>query len=426
MSFDFGALKNKYNQMSRSKDGRVLVANFAYLSVLQIIGYIFPLITIPYLSRVIGVEGYGKIAFAASVIVYFQTVVDWGFAYTAVRDIAKNKDDIHKVSKIFSNVMFSKIILMFVSLAIFAVLVYTVPFMYNYRMVLWCTFLLIPGYMIFPDWLFQAMEEMKYITLMNFTAKTLFTALVFLVIRDSSDYVYEPLLNASGMLVSGILALWYARKKFKINFIMPTCKDIKAMIKGSFNVFVSLFLPNLYSNFSIVLLGVYGGEIVTGLYSAGNKFLQICNQFAQVLSRVFFPFLARRIENHKYYVRINGIISILMSVVLFCGADLLVKIFYTPDFDAATAVIRIMAISPFFLFLDNTYGTNYIILKGHDYIVRNIVTVCSIGGFLFAWMAVINWSYIGVAITMVLVRGFMGTLTWCYARRYINTKRHKS
>ena len=105
------SIKEKVKQLKQSKDGKVLVKNFAYLSLLQIIGYVFPLITIPYLARVIGVDGYGKIAFALSVIVYFQTFVDWGFSYTAVRDIAKNKENREIVSKIFSNVLFSKILL---------------------------------------------------------------------------------------------------------------------------------------------------------------------------------------------------------------------------------------------------------------------------------------------------------------------------
>ena len=78
------SIKEKVRQLKQSKDGKVLVKNFAYLSLLQIIGYVFPLITIPYLARVIGVDGYGKIAFALSVIVYFQTFVDWGFSYLSL------------------------------------------------------------------------------------------------------------------------------------------------------------------------------------------------------------------------------------------------------------------------------------------------------------------------------------------------------
>ena len=85
------ALRSKlkrFNQARKGKAGRTLLSNFASLTVLQVAGYVFPLITLPYLARVIGVENFGRIAFASSVIVWFQTFVDWGFNYSATREVA--------------------------------------------------------------------------------------------------------------------------------------------------------------------------------------------------------------------------------------------------------------------------------------------------------------------------------------------------
>ena len=96
--------KDKLLKLKSNKDVKTLTSNFAYLTILQIAGYVFPLITLPYLARVLGVSKFGEIAFAASVIVYFQTIVDWGFMFTATRDVARVRNDLHKVSQIFSNV----------------------------------------------------------------------------------------------------------------------------------------------------------------------------------------------------------------------------------------------------------------------------------------------------------------------------------
>ena len=116
-------IKEYITRIKKSKDGRTLVANFSYLTLLQVAGYIFPLITMPYLARVIGVEGFGKIAFASAIIVWFQTVSDWGFNFTATRDVAKNRDNKEKVSEIFSNVLWARCILTVVS---FLLLVITI------------------------------------------------------------------------------------------------------------------------------------------------------------------------------------------------------------------------------------------------------------------------------------------------------------
>lgn len=78
-------------QLNSSNDGKTVFANFGYLTLLQIAGYVFPLISMPYLARVIGTDGFGKIAFASAVVVWFQTVTDWGFNLTATRDVAQHR-----------------------------------------------------------------------------------------------------------------------------------------------------------------------------------------------------------------------------------------------------------------------------------------------------------------------------------------------
>ena len=410
-------LKKKINKIRKSKDGKVLIENFGYLSLLQVAGYVFPLIALPYLAKVIGVESFGKIAFAHSIVVYFETFTGFGFGYTAVRDIAKNRNDINEVSRIFSNVLFSKIILMIVSLIIFSICIYTIPFLYEKKIILWLTFLYIPGHILFPDWLFQALEKMKYITMMNVLSKLVFTLLVFVIIHEKSDYIYQPVLISLGFFVSGIISLCFVRNKLGIRFTFPCFKDIWSTIKDSFNMFISLFLPNLYTNFSVTLLGFYGGPLATGIYSSGKRFVDLCNQISSVLSRTFFPFLARRIDRHNLYVKISGSLSVIMGIILFLGGDLLIKIFYTSEFKDAAIVIRIMSIAPFFLFLMNTYGTNYLVLKGKEDILRNIIVFCSIGGFVLAWIAILKFNYIGVAITVTVVWGIRGFLTWYYANR---------
>jgi O-antigen/teichoic acid export membrane protein len=409
------------NKLRKNKDGKVLLGNFISLSSLQLIGYFSPLVTFPYLARVIGVEGFGKLAFASSVVVYFDTFADFGFNYTAVRDIAKKRDDIQEVSRIFSIVMTAKFLLFLFSIPIFAIIVYSVPVFYENRLLFWISFMSIPGRILFPDWLFQAFEKMKYITILNLVSKFLFIALIFVVIEKEVDYIYQPLLILLGNLVSGIISIYFLHKMFKIKYSFPLLKDVLQSVKEGKDMFISLFLPNLYTNFSVTLLGFYGGNFVTGIYSSGKKFIDMAEQVLGVLSRTFFPFLSRRIDKHDIYVKISASVSIFFGVVLFLGADLLVTIFYTDKFSNSAIIIRIMSIAPFFLFLMNTYGTNYLVIVKKEKILRNIILYCSIGGFALAWFAITNFSYIGVAITITTVWGVRGVLTWYYAMKIKRT-----
>jgi PST family polysaccharide transporter len=419
-------LKEKIKNGIKSKDGKVLAENFVSLSLLKLIGYIFPLITLPYLARVIGIDSFGEIAFASSIVIYFETIIDFGFSYTATRDVAKSRNDINEISRIFSIVFFSKLLLLGISFLIFLLLIFFIPFLFQRRILLLLTFLYIPGYLLFQEWFFLAMEKMKYITIMNVLSKLLFTVLVFIVIKKKSDYIYQPLLTAIGFFISGIISLWIILKNFKIKIIIPSWIELINSIKDNWNMFLSTFIPNLYTNFSVILLRIYGNDVATGIYSSGKRFIDICDQLTQILSRTFFPFLARRIDKHDFYVKLTGTLSIIMGVVLFLGADLIVKIFYTQEFSEAATVIRIMAISPFFLFLMNTYGTNYLVLIGKENVLKNIVLWCSIAGFILAWLIVIKYGYIGISLTLVIVWGIRGIITWFFANKYKKSRKEIS
>jgi PST family polysaccharide transporter len=401
-----------------SKEARNLFDNFLSLSVLQLVGYIFPLITLPYLARVLGVEKFGILAFASAVIAYFKIFVDFGFNYTAVRDIAQQKEDNKAVSKIFSTVMTIRFLFSLVSLIILLILIFTIPLFRRNTLILLLTFIYIPCQSLFPDWFFQAMEKMKFITVLNVLSKLLFTVLVFIIIKTSEDYLWQPVLYSMGSLISGILSLLIIIRSFKVKYEIPSINEIRNAIKGSWDMFVNLFFPNLYTNFSTILLRAYGGEAATGIFDAGNKFVVIAQQITNVLSRTFYPFLARRSDKHGFYQKMSLVVSILMSLCLFLGADLIIKIFYSAEFENSVIVLRILSVSIVFMFLVNVYGTNYLVLNNQEKKLKKITVWCSLVGFALSWYAVINWSYIGVAIIYITVRAALGILTWVVAKRH--------
>lgn len=400
------------------------MTNFLSLSSLQAIIYFFPLITMPYLARVIGVRGFGSIAFASAVISYFSTLTDWGFKYTAVRDISVHREDKNYISMVFSRVIICKSILMIISAVILWLLILSFPLFRDNSLILWATFALIPGYILFPDWLFQAMEEMKYITIMNICARTIFTVLIFCVIKKEGDYVIEPLLQAAGYIMSGVVAFGYAIRHFQIKFSFESITSSFRMMQKSGNMFLAQFFPTLYNNLSIILLEAISGARANGLFSAGFKFISIMDQVSQALSRAFFPFLARRMDKHSFYVKLSCGISILMSAFLFVSAPLLVKIFFTPEFETATTVTRIMSCSPFFLFLMNSYGTNGLALIGKDNLLRNIVILSSLLGLILAVICIYKWSFYGVAIAITTTWCFRGILSFITYKHYstVNAK----
>lgn len=425
MSLVMSDIKKYFDRINNSKDGRTLAANFGYLSLLQIAGYIFPLITIPYLAKVIGVDSFGKIAFASAVIVWFQTISDWGFDFTATRDVAKNREDEQKVSEIFSNVLWARILLALISFVLLLLAILFIPLFRENKTIILVTFLLVPGYILFPSWFFQAMERMKYITILNIASKLLFTLLVFVFIKDKSDFILQPLFISLGYLFSGIIAMYFIIGRWKIKLIRPRISSIIQSIKGSTDVFINNITPNLYNSFSTLLLGFYGGSVSNGLLDAGSKFVNISQQFMSIFARVFFPFLSRRIDKHDMYVRINLFFAVSFTLILFLFAPLIIRLFYTSEFHKAILILRIMSISILFLSISNIYGTNYMIITGHEKSLRNITFVTSFIGLVMSFPLIYFYDYIGAAITVTLTRGIMSLSIMSKAKKikchYINT-----
>lgn len=404
-------------QIAASKDGRTVFANFGYLSLLQVAGYVFPLISTPYLARVIGAEGFGKIAFASAIVVWIQTISDWGFNLTATRDVAQNRDDKELVSRIFSNVLWARSVLTLLSGIILLVVVLLVPYLRENADIIFVTFLLVPGYILFPEWFFQAIEKMKYTTLFNLLLKLTFTVAVFVFIHKREDYLIQPLLTTIGYLLCGIGALYLIFKKWGYTLYKPRGTEILKTIRNSTDVFINNLMPNLYNSFSVMLLGFFGGSTANGIYDGGNRFPVIFYQFQSVLSRAFYPFLSRRPDKHSFYAKLNIVSALVGAVFLILLSPLVINIMLGDEFEKSIVVMQILSFSVVFLAMGYTYGTNFLIINHKEKPLRNLTFISSIVGMCVSVPLVYYFSYIGAAVTVLLCRGLLGVGSYVLAKR---------
>lgn len=404
------------SKISKNKDAKTVAGNFMWLSALQVAGYVFPLITMPYLARVIGVDGFGKIAFANAVMIWINIIAEWGFNQTATRDVAQNRDNPQRVSEIFSNVLWARCLLMFISLAILLLLIAFIPKFREESAIILVTFLMVPGHIFFPDWFFQAIEKMRYISILNIITKFIFTIAVFVFIKEPDDYILQPLFISLGYVFCGCIALYFILYKWNVRISPPKFSAIFSTIKKSTDIFINNVAPNLYNSFSQMLLGIMGGATANGFYEGGNKLYTISSNLLHILTRTFFPFLSRKPEKHKIFVLITmGITTVAVSL-LFIFAPYLIRFVLSGEFNNSIIIVRILAVSLFFVMLYNCYGMCYLIIHKRERILRQITIYVSIFGMLVSWWLIKQYSYIGAAITVVLCRVLLGVVTFIVAK----------
>lgn len=406
----------KIKKVLKKRDVKVLLENFISLSALQVIGMLLPLITLPYILRVLGFEKYGLIIFASSFIAYFTALTDFSFKFTATRDVAIFRNNPLKLNLIYSKVLIIKSIFLIFSFLIIAAVVYTFQPFYENRDIYWLTAPLLLGQVLFPEWFFQGIERMKYITFLNLGVKLFFTACIFIFITEPSDYWIYPLLQSAGFIGAGIIGQIVLMRKYKLKFFWLKPRMIFQTIKSNTPIFVNQLLPTLYNNTSTFLLGILTTNASVGVYDAIKKIIDICIQLINILSRVFFPFLNRKRQAFYKYEKLMIFIGILLLVSCI-GAYKLIFWYLNIDNVDAFPILVILAIGIFGYTLYNVYGINYFIIERKDKLVMSNTLISSLIGFILAFPLIYLLGIIGAAINLSFARWLMGGGLFYYYRK---------
>lgn len=399
----FKKLKNLF----KGKDAKVLLENFISLSALQLAGMILPLITLPYILRVLGFENYGIIVFAASLVAYFTALTDFSFKYTATRDVAIFRDSQKKLNLIYSKVLTIKVIFLLLSFLIITIVVYSYEPFYENRLIYFLTVPMLLGQALFPEWFFQGIEKMKYITFLNLGVKLFFTICIFIFIKKESDYWIYPLLQSAGFVGAGLVGQFILVKKYKLKFFWLKPRIIVQTIKVNVPIFINQFVPTLYNNTSTFLLGIITNNTFVGIYEAIKIIVNLCVTLIEILSRVFFPFLNRKRQAFKIYKKLMLTISVMLTALCLVSYKLVFWYLNIQD-DNAFTILAILALGLIGYTLYNIYGVNYFMINRQDNLVMKNTIVSSLIGFVLAFPLIFYFGIIGAAVNLSLSRWMMG------------------
>lgn len=292
-----------WNKINNIFLGRGLVfKNFIALGFLQGTNFLIPLIIMPYLVVHIGYEGYGIVNFVNAVMIYFASFTDYGFTVSATRDLAVNKENKEVVSAIFSRVLVCKMLLLVLSGLILFPLIALVPQFAEEPNAFALGFFIVMGQAILPVWFFQGMEKMKYITYLNLAAKLLFTALIFIYVKEADDYPLVLLFYGLGNVFSGILGLFMAYKQFDLTFIWPSYPELKEEIIQGWNLFLANFSIVSYMNSNVFILGLFASNLIVGYYSVAEKIVMAMRQLLTVFHQATYPHVCQLVVQGKKFV----------------------------------------------------------------------------------------------------------------------------
>ena len=334
-----------------------LLKNFVSLSLIQGMNYVFPLITLPYLIRILGPEKFGVIVFAQALIQYLNILTDYGFNLSATREISTQRENKEKVSEIFSAVIVIKLGLLLLSFTVLTIIIFSFEKFRKDWLIYYFTFGTVIGQTLFPIWFFQGVEEMRYIVTLNIVSKLIFVISVFIFVHNASSYVYVPLLNSLGFIITGVLALWIVFRDFNIKFKVPNLKQLTLHLRKGWHIFVSTLAGNIYGQGTVFILGLVADDKVVGYYSSSEKLIKSLASLSQPIAQALYPFLNRvSFGNLKIIflkvMFLSSKVSFLFTCLLYMESDKLISFLYGNKMLPAMHSLHILCIGMFFVVLN--------------------------------------------------------------------------
>lgn len=391
------------------KNNKTILENFSYITLLQIFVLISPLITYPYLIRTIGKELYGYILTAQIIASYATIIIRFGFDSVSSRHISINRDSKEKLQQTLSSILFVRTLLWLICLIFYCAVILIVPPYREHLLMFVLSYGMTFQILLFPQFFFQGIEKMKFITIVNVLIQLIFITLTFIVIKEKNDYIFVPVLYSIGYLVGGVVSLIIINNKYKIKFTRPSIENIKYHIKDASPLFLTDAVCTIKDKLNYILLGICVNMGDVTIYDFGAKLTNLAIQPLQIINTVIFPKMAREKNNRQFYL--FGAISISTIIVLIICLNLflpyIVNIFLGPNIDLAP--LRLFLLAPLFLGAGSYIASNLIVARGYvRYMLYSIAVTTTAYLLLIVLLMLLGklnnvMSFIGLTVIAYLV-----------------------
>lgn len=366
--------------------------NFLSLASVEMLNFIFPLITMPYLIGVLGIENYGLNSFVQAVMQYFMIVSNYGFNITATQEISVNRNNTKKVDQIYSNVIVCKLLLTILCFIILLGMLLFIPKMNERPLYYILMFGIVIGNALLPVWFFQGIEEMQSIGILNFISKSIFTLGLFVFVKSPADLYNVAILNSLGYLVIGIIATLIVRYRYDVRFQIPKIQDLISQYQHSWHLFLSTFATSVYNTTNIFVLGLVAGDTATGYFNIANTLIRVCASVVSPITQTFYPkvtqlAMSSKTSAIKLIQKIWLIVTFVFTagcLILLFGTGPISSLFFGDKFQYSIELIQIMSFLPLMVAWSNIYGMMTMTTFGYKkelskiYVVSGLISVVSI------------------------------------------------
>jgi PST family polysaccharide transporter len=320
---------------------------------------------------------------------------------------------------------------MIISFGLLSLLVFSFEKFSQHWEVYFITFGMVIGQVLFPVWLFQGMERMKYITYLNIGAKAFFTVCVFVFVQEQSDYLLVPLLTALGFIVAGIWSLYLVKKQFSVSFNWQSIETIQFQLAEGWHVFLSSMAISLYTVSTVFILGLFTNNTVVGYFAAADKIVQVVKGLYAPVSQAIYPLIGKKIHEDRqagleFISKVTWVVGTAMfmvSLILLLLAEPIVNLLLGEQYQQSILLLQIMAFLPFIIALSNIYGIQTMLNLGYKQAFSRILVAAAGLGVGFSLVLVPIYESLGSVFNVLFIEIFVTSTMWLYLRKKLRNER---
>ena len=306
-----------------------LLSNFGNYGIYSLSIYIVPLITIPYIIRVVGIEKFGILSLALAVSNYFRVAADYGWSTLGVQYIAKKQNSVKDHSEIISVILLIQLSLTVILFLILLIITVSVPSLNKEFTVYVTTFGLVPGNLLMTTWFYVGIEKVKFLNIVNFSSKILYVFLIFIFLTKQTQYYLVPIFNTISLFSGAVISIILLKFKFRIYFCFPRPRKIILFLKDGWPIFISSLAGSLYRNSNIIILAFFVSESAVGIYAAADKIIRVFQGAFAPITQTLYPYISRiKIESQK---RAETAIKTLCYVMSSITGFIVIILFFSAD-----------------------------------------------------------------------------------------------
>jgi PST family polysaccharide transporter len=387
-----------------------LQRNVVALGLVQVSSYVLPLITIPYITRKLGVEAYGKVAFAQVLAAYLILMVDYGFSWSTSRKIAAHRSDRSFISRTFVATFAAQWSLLLAAIAFGLIVVLSLE---RLRIDLWlyvAAFTSVIGTALFPIWFFQGLERLQAVATLQVISQLVAVISIFFLVKEPKDAIWVLVSGGAGSMLGGIGALWWMQRIRLIDWVWPGWRAVGGELSEGAGMFGSRVSISLYTTLVPIFLGLVAGPVALAYFNMADKLRRAAQSLITPLSLALFPRMSHLVakqDGSAYALIKRSFYAIILiagsaSLGLWFLADWIVWVMGGDDFKAAATVLRWFAPVPLIIGLSNLMGVQIMLPQQMSRAFNRALALAAIASFLIIWPLSERYAASGAAATILI------------------------